>query len=120
MMIRRFNSYLEKDFAHKTPEEVTHFDIERLKRGLAKKKLKPATVRHALEVLRRLSNFATKRGNLCPGISFVIEMPKVNNLMTEDLTPDEYIRLTKLLDEEEDIQASNLLRLALFTRYETR
>ena len=112
--VRRFNSYLEKDFAHKTPEEVTHFDIERLKRGLAKKELKPATVRHALEVLRRLSNFATKH-NLCPGISFVIEMPKVNNLMTEDLTPDEYIRLTKLLDEEEDIQASNLLRLALFT-----
>ena len=112
--IRRFNNYLEKDFAQKTPEEVTHFDIERLKRGLAKKNLKPATVRHALEVLRRLSNFATKH-NLCPGISFVIEMPKVNNLMTEDLTPDEYIRLTKLLDEEEDIQASNLLRLALFT-----
>ena len=112
--VRRFNSYLEKDFAQKTPEEVTYFDIERLKRGLAKKNLKPATVRHALEVLRRLSNFATKH-NLCPGISFVIEMPKVNNLMTEDLTPDEYIRLTKLLDEEEDIQASNLLRLALFT-----
>lgn len=112
--IRRFNSYLEKDFAQKTPEEVTHFDIERLKRGLDKKNLKPATVRHALEVLRRLSNFATKH-NLCPGISFVIEMPKVNNLMTEDLTPDEYIRLTKLLDEEEDMQASNLLRLALFT-----
>ena len=112
--IRRFNSYLEKDFDQKTPEEVTHFDIERLKRGLDKKNLKPATVRHALEVLRRLSNFATKH-NLCPGISFVIEMPKVNNLMTEDLTPDEYFRLTKLLDEEKNIQASNLLRLALFT-----
>jgi integrase len=111
---RRFNSYLEKDFAHKTPEEVTHFDLERLKRRLAKKKLKPATVRHALEVLRRLSNFATKR-NLCSGIRFVIEMPKVNNLMTEDLTPEEYNRLTNLLNEDKDIQASNLLRLALFT-----
>ena len=112
--VRRFNSYLEKGFAQKTPEEITYFDIERLKRGLAKKNLKPATVRHALEVLRRLSNFATKH-NLCSGISFVIEMPQVNNLMTEDLTPDEYSRLAKLLDEEEDIQASNLLRLALFT-----
>ena len=112
--VRRFNSYLEKDFAHKTPEEVTHFDIERLKRGLAKKELKPATVRHALEVLRRLSNFATKH-NLCSGIRFVIEMPKVNNLMTEDLTPEEYNRLENLLVEEEDIQAANLVRLALFT-----
>ena len=112
--VRRFNSYLEKDFAHKTPEEVTHFDIERLKRRLAKKELKPATVRHALEVLRRLSNFATKH-NLCSGIRFVIEMPKVNNLMTENLTPEEYNRLENLLDEEEDIQAANLLRFALFT-----
>ena len=112
--VRRFNSYLEKDFAHKTPEEVTHFDIERLKRGLAKKELKPATVRHALEVLRRLSNFATKH-NLCSGIRFVIEMPKVNNLMTENLTPEEYNRLANLLNEDKDIQASNLLRLALFT-----
>ena len=112
--VRRFNSYLEKDFAHKTPEEVTYFDIERLKRRLAKKELKPATVRHALEVLRRLSNFATKH-NLCSGIRFVIEMPKVNNLMTENLTPEEYNRLENLLDEEEDIQTANLLRFTLFT-----
>jgi len=111
---RRFKSYLEKDFGNKKPEEITHFDIKRLRLRLTKKKLKPATVRHALEVLRRLSNFAFKH-NLCAGIPFVIEMPQVNNLMTEDLTPDEYFRLTKLLDEEEDIQASNLLRFALFT-----
>ena len=111
---RRFKSYLEKDFGNKKPEEITHFDLKQLRHRLTKKKLKPATVRHALEVLRRLSNFAFKH-NLCAGIPFVIEMPQVNNLMTEDLTPDEYFRLTNLLDEEEDIQASNLLRLALFT-----
>ena len=29
--VRRFKSYLEKIFAHKTPEEVTHFDINKLK-----------------------------------------------------------------------------------------
>ena len=112
--VRRFKSYLGKIFAHKTPEEVTHFDINKLKEGLHKKKLKPATIRHALEILNRTANFAAKRG-LCPGISFVVEMPRVNNIKTEDLTPEELSRLIKVLDEEQDIQASNMLRIALYT-----
>ena len=111
---RRFKIYLEKNFANKTPDEVTHFDINILKQELGKKKLKPATIRHALEILNRIANFATKRG-LCDGISFVIEMPKVNNIKTEDLTPNELSRLIKVLDEEQDIQASNLIFLALYT-----
>jgi len=90
--VRRFKIYLEKRFADKTPEEVTFFDINELKKELGKKKLKPATIQHALEVLNRISNFAAKNG-LCPGISFVVEMPKVNNIKTEDLSPEELKRL---------------------------
>ena len=111
---RRFNSYLEKDFGRKSPEEVTHFDIERLKKRLYKKNLKPATIRHALEVLRRLSNFAIKR-NLCAGISFVIEMPKVNNVQIEYLTQEQLVRLLQVLAEEPNIQAANIVRFTLFT-----
>jgi len=62
--------------------------------------------------LNRTANFAAKRG-LCAGISFVVEMPKVNNIKTEDLTPEELSRLIKVLDEEQDIQASNMVRIAL-------
>ena len=112
--VRRFIIYLEKRFADKTPEEVTLFDINELKKELGKKKLKPATIRHALEVLNRISNFAAKNG-LCPGISFVVEMPKVNNIKTEDLSPEELKRLIEVLDNEQDLQAANLIRLALFT-----
>jgi integrase len=111
---RRFKSYLEKDFGNKKPEEITHFDIKRLRLRLTKKKLKPATVRHALEVLRRLSNFAFKH-NLCAGIPFVIEMPQVNNIQTEDLTSEQIDKLLHVLNEESDIQAANLVRFALFT-----
>ena len=75
--VRRFKTYLEKRFADKTPGEVTLFDINELKKELVKKELKPATIRHALEVLNRISNFAAKNG-LCPGISFVIKLPKVS------------------------------------------
>ena len=111
---RRFKSYLEKDFGNKKPEEITHFDIKRLRLRLTKKKLKPATVRHALEVLRRLSNFAFKH-NLCAGIPFVIEMPQVNNIQTEDLTSEQIDKLLHVLNEESDIQVANLVRFALFT-----
>ena len=111
---RRFKSYLEKDFGNKKPEEITHFDIKQLRFRLTKKKLKPATVRHALEVLRRLSNFAVKH-NLCSGIPFVIEMPQVNNIQTEDLTSEQIDKLLHVLNEESDIQAANLVRFALFT-----
>ena len=110
----RFKSYLEKEFADRTPEELTHFDVERLKRRLKKKALKPATVRHALEILRRLSNFGVKR-NLCRGLSFTIEMPKLNNLKTEDLSGDQLFRLLEVLEEESDVQVANLVRMALFT-----
>ena len=112
--VRRFKTYLEKRFADKTPGEVTLFDINELKKELVKKELKPATIRHALEVLNRISNFAAKNG-LCPGISFVIKLPKVNNIKTEDLSPEELNRLIKVLNNEHDLQAANLIRLALFT-----
>ena len=111
---RRFKIYLEKDFGNKEPDEITHFDIKRLRLKLTKKKLKPATVRHALEVLRRLSNFAVKH-NLCSGIPFVIEMPQVNNIQTEDLTSEQIDKLLHVLNEESDIQDANLVRFALFT-----
>ena len=109
---RRFKSYLEKDFGNKKPEEITHFDLKQLRHRLTKKKLKPATVRHALEVLRRLSNFAFKH-NLCAGIPFVIEMPQVNNIQTEDLTSEQIDKLLHVLNEESDIQVANLVRFAL-------
>ena len=110
----RFKSYLEKEFADRTPEELTHFDVERLKKRLRKKALKPATIRHALEMLRRLSNFGVKR-NLCPGLSFTIEMPRLNNIKTEDLSGDQLSKLLEVLEEERDVQVANLVRLALFT-----
>jgi integrase len=112
--VRRYKLYLEKDFGNMLPVEVSNFHIEKLRRRLAKKKLKPATIRHALEILRRLSNFGTKR-NLCSGIPFVIEMPQVNNLKTEDLTPEQLDRLFQVLDDYPDIQATNMIRIALFT-----
>ena len=112
--IYRFKKYLELDFADISPEAVTHGDVERFRHNLQNKHLKPATVRHILELLRRLSNFAVKK-NYCSGLSFKIEMPKVENQKTETLTHDQLHKLIRALDEDPDLQVSNLVRMVLYT-----
>ena len=112
--VYRFKNYLEKEFANITPSCVTQDDIERFKHILQNRELKPATIRHVLELLRRLANFAAKN-NLCSGLSFKIQMPKVENYKTEELTNAQLQKLMQVLEEESDIQVSNLVRLALYT-----
>lgn len=109
----RFNCYLKDSMGSKESKELVPLDVDRLRMKL-QRTLKPATVRNVLELLRRIINFGVKR-HLCPGLSFAIQMPKVNNMVTENLTPDELGRLLKALDEDENIQVANLMRLALFT-----
>ena len=112
--IYRFKNYLELDFADIAPEEVTHADVERFRHNLQNKGLKPATVRHVLELLRRLANFAVKK-NYCRGLSFKLEMPKVENQKTEELTQDQLQKLLRVLEEDPDLQVSNLVRMVLYT-----
>ncbi len=48
-------------------------------------------------------------------IIFKIEIPRLNNQTTEDLSPEQTKKLTEVLDAEEDQTAANVMRLALFT-----
>jgi integrase len=112
--IYRFKNYLELDFADIAPEDVTRGDVECFRHNLQNKGLKPATVRHVLELLRRLANFAVKK-NYCRGLSFKLEMPKVENQKTEELTQDQLQKLLRVLEEDPDLQVSNLVRMVLYT-----
>ena len=53
--------------------------------------------------------------NLCLGLQFVIELPKVNNVKTEDLTPEQLDTLLRVLDEGKEIHAATMVKLALYT-----
>ena len=109
----RYELHLKKHFSKKSPDEVTHEDVERLKRSLSKH-VSDKTLANVLELLRRICNFGMKR-NLCLGLQFVIELPKVNNIRTEDLNPDQLENLLMVLDQEKDIQAAAMIKLALYT-----
>ncbi len=74
----------------------------------------PQTVKLTLALLRRLSNFGMKK-RLCDGLPFTIELPQVNNIKTEDVSPDELDALLKAMDEDDNIQAANIMRMVLYT-----
>ncbi len=89
----RFDNHLKPRLGDKEPRDLAHLDIDRLRIGLVKTK-KPQTVKHVMALLSRIINFGVKKG-LCPGPSFKIELPKVHNKKTEDLTGEQ---LTALLE----------------------
>ncbi|WP_320176121.1 site-specific integrase [Maridesulfovibrio sp.] len=113
----RWKAYLEKEFAKKEPQELVTLDIDRLRRSLTKKDLAPATVKQAVVLLKRILNFSVQRG-LCPAIDpsrLHFEMPKVNNLKTEDLSSEQLNSLLKVLHESTNRQVANLMLMALYT-----
>ena len=109
----RFTKFLQLPLGAKEPKDIAQFEVHRLRITLAKS-LSPKTVKNVLELLKRIVNFGVKKG-LCPGLSFKIEMPRVNNLKTEDLTPEQLANLLAALDQDYDIQPVHLMKMALFT-----
>lgn len=109
----RFQKHIKSIFGDKEPGELVPLDVDRLRVKMLKAR-KPATVRNALELLRRVVNYGVRK-QLCPGLSFTIQMPKVDNEKTEDLTPNELARLLQALEEEPNTQVAHIVKLALFT-----
>ena len=109
----RYEKYLEKPFGKKEPKNIIPLDVDRVRLKMLKTK-KPQTVKLTLSLLRRIVNFGYLK-RLSDPLPFAIEMPKVNNLKTEDLTPKQLKTLLAAIDKDDSIQAANLMRLALFT-----
>ncbi len=109
----RYDNYIKPKFGKREPKELIQLEIDRIRINLLKKRA-PQTVKHVLALLKRIVNFGVKKG-LCEGLDFAIEMPRVNNIKTEDLTPDQLARLLEAIGKDKNIQASNMMRLALFT-----
>ncbi|MCL4310686.1 MAG: site-specific integrase [Actinomycetota bacterium] len=113
-----FNRYLAPRFADKQPADILVLDIDRLKRRELKDK-SPQTQAHALELLRRLCNFGLKRG-LCRGLTFTVQMPRLDNVKTEDLNPVQLRRLLEVIDHHVKYnspqrQGATMMQLALYT-----
>jgi integrase len=109
----RFENYIKPAWGNKEPQEIMPMEIDRLRLRILKDKA-PQTLKNTLALMRRLINFGMKR-RYCLDLSFHLEMPKVNNLKTEDLSPEQLANLLTAIDQDHDSQAANLMRLALCT-----
>jgi integrase len=109
----RFARNLKDTIGDKEPRELVPLDIDRIRMNLHKRG-KHTTATRVLEILRRTINFGINR-NLIPPVPFQINVPRLNNQVTEDLTPEEMRRLLKALAADKDILCANLMRLALVT-----
>lgn len=109
----RFDLHLKDGVGKKEPKELSPMDIDRLRINLSKDHA-PATVKNILELLRRIINYGSKK-RLIPRPDLFIEMPKVNNLKTEDLTPEQISNLLTAIDEDPGNRAGAIMKIALFT-----
>ena len=108
-----YNKHIDPAFGAKEPKDILPLDVKRVENRLLKTH-SPQMVKHVLKQLRILCNFGARNG-LCPGLSFTIEMPKVDNIKTEDLTPGQMDGLLKAIDADDHPQAGAMMKAALFT-----
>jgi integrase len=109
----RFEKYIRPLWGDKEPQEIQPLEVDRLRLRILKKKA-PQTAKLILALLRRIVSFGVKR-HLSGPLSFHLEMPKVNNLKTEDLTPDQLEALLEAMESDPNLQAANFMKMALFT-----
>ena len=109
----RFAKYLAPDFGDKEPHEIDQLSVIRLKSKMLEK-LAAQTVKNTLELLRRIVNFGLN-ARLCPPLPFKIEFPKCNNIVTEDLTPEQIQALLTAIEEDFHPLAGPMMLCALFT-----
>jgi len=109
----RYVNHIRPVFGNKEPNEIAPLDVDRLRINLLKTH-KPGTVKNVLELLRRVINFGVNK-HLCEGAGFKMELPAVNNVMTEDLLPEQLVGLLEVIEKETNIQAANLMKVVLFT-----
>jgi integrase len=109
----RYDLHLKSPFGGKEPKDILPLDVDRVRLKLLKMR-SPQTVKHVLNLLGWIIHFGVKK-QLCSGLSFHFTKPTVNNLKTEDLSPQQLSRLLKAIDDSEHKLAGNMMKMALFT-----
>lgn len=112
----RYDKHLQPSFGSKEPGDIVTLDVDRLRM----KKLKgqsPQSKKLVLSLLKRIIRFGVQKG-LCPApdpAKLHIEIPRVDNVTTEDLTPKQLKKLLKTMDESPNTAVANMMKLALYS-----
>jgi integrase len=109
--LNRYDKHLKSLLARKRIPDLSRLDVERIKKTMVGSST--ATKSNALELLRRIINYGAKH-NYCPRLSFTIELPHKDNLVTEYLTPAQIAKFNDVLDSWAAQDVARMLRLAMF------
>lgn len=109
----RYALYIEKPLGDKELKDLVPLDIDRIRIKMLKTK-SPQTVKHILGIIKRINNFAVNKG-LTEGLKFAIQMPRVDNIKTEDLTAEQLKNLFKAIDKSKHAVAGAMMKMALFS-----
>ena len=109
----RYENHIKPTLGKKLPSDLVSTDIQKIIQKNLKGK-SPQTIKHVIDLIKRLCNYGTNNA-LCSGPAFKIKAPEVANKVTETLSNDQLKRLLNVLDKSENIQVSNLLKLAMVT-----
>ena len=110
-----YSNCLQKPFAEKKLNEISSFDLERLKADLLKKEYSPGSVKHCLVLVRQIFNKAIA-WNLYKGENPVrgVKMPILQNQRTRFLSHEE---ANRLLQELAGMHTPDLHDMALLSLY---
>lgn len=104
----RYEKHVDPLFGKSRVPDLTPIDIDTLKQSMGEKA--DGTIWNAIEILRRIINFGAKN-NLCPALSFTIEMPKRDNERVEYLKEDEMQRLYAVMKNWQNQEVCRMLKL---------
>jgi len=111
-----YHKHIEGRFGEKALDSISPIDVERMKKELRDGGYAGQTVKHQLAILRRIYNMA-KRWGIYSGENPIdrVEMPKIDNQITEFLKGEEINRLFEVLEGWPCKESSALIKIALFS-----
>ena len=111
-----YRKHIHELLGDKQPQELCAADIHALRDAMLDEGFAPQTTKNVLSLLRRIIRWGEKL-DLCevPKAIRSMDMPKVDNIVTENLTELQIRKLLEVLAQEQDQQAANAMRLALCT-----
>lgn len=110
----RYSNHLQARLGDKRLDEITSFDLERLKSELTKSELAPATVKHSLVLIRQIFNKGVSWG-LYKGLNPVkgVKLPQLQNECERFLSYDEANTLLSAL-RDRSIDCHDMAMLSLY------
>lgn len=111
----RYHNHLAKRLEQMKIADIHTSDIAAIRKSMEGKGLAAQTVKHGLGLVKRVLRYGVKLGLCSMPDNLIFEMPKVDNVKTENMTAEQLAAYWMALDEEPNQDAAALLRLALLT-----